>query len=153
VSWMCYISANLGKLVSKAHTVQSVWAFCLGSCMTTKPVTADTRRWRDGESSAQRGYGYKWQQARLVFLREHPLCKMHMDLGRVVPATVVDHIQPHKGDLKLFWDRKNWQPLCKSCHDGAKQMLESRGRVIGCGLNGMPVDPNHHWSLAAGRKG
>lgn len=32
-------------------------------------------------------------------------------------ATVVDHIIPHKGDQYLFWDRSNWQPLCKLCHD------------------------------------
>ena len=30
---------------------------------------------------------------------------------------VVDHIIPHKGDKVLFWDRSNWQPLCKTCHD------------------------------------
>ena len=24
--------------------------------------------------------------------------------GRVVPATVVDHVVPHRGDQKLFWD-------------------------------------------------
>ena len=35
-------------------------------------------------------------------------------LGR---RTVVDHIVPHRGDARLFWDEDNWQPLCKSCHD------------------------------------
>jgi len=30
---------------------------------------------------------------------------------------VVDHIQPHRGDQLLFWDRTNWQTLCKRCHD------------------------------------
>ena len=37
--------------------------------------------------------------------------------GKLTPATVVDHIVPHRGDRKLFWDEKNWQPLCKRCHD------------------------------------
>ena len=32
-------------------------------------------------------------------------------------ATVVDYIVPHRGDQKLFWDKSNWQPLCKACHD------------------------------------
>jgi len=32
-------------------------------------------------------------------------------------AGVVDHIVPHKGDADLFWQRTNWQPLCKPCHD------------------------------------
>ncbi|WP_390622926.1 HNH endonuclease [Ralstonia syzygii] len=35
----------------------------------------------------------------------------------MVPATVVDHIVPHKGDQHLFWRRSNWQALCKACHD------------------------------------
>ena len=29
----------------------------------------------------------------------------------------VDHIVPHRGDHRLFWDEQNWQPLCKACHD------------------------------------
>lgn len=35
------------------------------------------------------------------------------------PATVVDHIIPHRGDLSsaAFWDETNWQPLCKRHHD------------------------------------
>ena len=30
---------------------------------------------------------------------------------------LLDHIIPHRGDQKLFWDEQNWQPLCKDCHD------------------------------------
>ncbi|WP_233882799.1 HNH endonuclease [Brevibacillus laterosporus] len=41
-------------------------------------------------------------------------------------ATVVDHIVPHKGDKTLFWDRKNWQPLCEQCHN-RKTAREDRG--------------------------
>ena len=37
--------------------------------------------------------------------------------SKLTPATVVDHIIPHRGDKRLFWDEKNWQPLCKDCHD------------------------------------
>ena len=37
--------------------------------------------------------------------------------GTLTPATVVDHIVPHRGDHALFWDKQNWQPLCKDCHD------------------------------------
>jgi len=100
-------------------------------------------------SSAARGYGYKWQKAREGFLKSHPLCKMHMDLGRIVPATVVDHIIPHKGDMALFWQHDNWQSLCKTCHDSAKKRQEATGIVVGCGLDGLPLDPNHHWSRRA----
>ena len=37
----------------------------------------------------------------------------------------LDHIIPHRGDRRLFWDRNNWQALCKSCHD-SKTMTEDR---------------------------
>lgn len=68
-------------------------------------------------SSSDRGYSYAWQRAREGFLRKHPLCVRHDSRGEVAAATVVDHIKPHKGDKDLFWDRSNWQALCKTCHD------------------------------------
>ena len=55
--------------------------------------------------------------ARARFLRGHPLCAECMKQGKLTPATVVDHIIPHRGDKKLFWDESNWQPLCESCHN------------------------------------
>ncbi len=58
----------------------------------------------------------KWKAARLVHLRSNPVCKDCDELGVVVVATDVDHITPHKGDRKLFWDRSNWQSLCHRCH-------------------------------------
>jgi 5-methylcytosine-specific restriction enzyme A len=68
-------------------------------------------------TAAERGYNYKWQKARLGYLKKHPLC-IHCQLeGIFIPARVVDHIVPHKGDTKLFWDKSNWQPLCKRHHD------------------------------------
>jgi len=109
---------------------------------------------------AQRGYGSRWQRARELFLAEHPLCVFHSKRGMIVPATVVDHKIPHRladarrsGDdeqiqqaLSLFWDRKNWQSLCKPCHDSVKQAQERSGLAGGCGLDGVPLDANHHWN-------
>lgn len=95
--------------------------------------------WRDGKTTAERGYGWRWQQARRAFLSEHPLCRMCEEEGRVTAATVVDHITPHKGDEALFWDRSQWQALCKRHHDSDKQALEKSGhapRVIG--VDGWP---------------
>ena len=45
--------------------------------------------------------------------------------GHITMATVVDHIVPHRGDQKLFWDRGNWQPLCEH-HHNVKTMTEDR---------------------------
>ncbi|MEK3945000.1 HNH endonuclease [Paenibacillus sp. FSL H3-0310] len=67
-------------------------------------------------SAAERGYDSKWKVARARFLRSHPLC-VHCELSSLVTAaTVVDHIIPHKGDMRLFWNVSNWQGLCASCH-------------------------------------
>jgi len=68
-------------------------------------------------SSTERGYDAKWRKARAVYLAKHPLCIVCMKDNKITPATVVDHIKPHKGDMVLFWDRSNWQSLCKRCHD------------------------------------
>ena len=57
---------------------------------------------------------------------------------------VVDHIQPHRGDDAVFWNRTNLQTLHKSCHD-KKTGHENLGRKLGSrtgwtGLDGWPVE-------------
>lgn len=71
----------------------------------------------DRPGADKRGYNRRWQRARLLYLREHPYCVSCMEQGKMVEATVVDHIRPHRGDATLFWDKANWQSLCKPCHD------------------------------------
>lgn len=71
----------------------------------------------DRESSGKRGYNSKWQKARKLYLTAHPLCEKCYKEKKLVAATVVDHIIPHRGDPVLFWNQNNWQALCKSCHD------------------------------------
>lgn len=61
-------------------------------------------------------YGHKWRQLREWVLRRQPLCKECEKRGKIEPATEVDHIIPHKGDMKIFWDRNNLQGLCKPHH-------------------------------------
>lgn len=63
------------------------------------------------------GYNYRWQKFRESFLRKNPLCVACRKAGIVKEATEVDHIVPHRGDMKLFWDTKNnVQGLCKNHH-------------------------------------
>ena len=102
--------------------------------------------WRTNkQSSTARGYGYKWQQARAGYLVQHPFCAYclrevgidyHQDAvaiglqctaaGIGLPyASVVDHIEPHRGDMKLFWDSTNWQSLCATHHSRDKQREEA----------------------------
>ena len=69
------------------------------------------------ESASARGYDARWRAARKRYLRRYPLCVECQRKGKLIPATVVDHILPHRGDEELFWDVNNWRSLCKSCHD------------------------------------
>ena len=79
----------------------------------------------------QRGYSSRWREARRLFLQENPLCVECLKQGVATPATVVDHIIPHRGDWELFWDRNNWQSLCKRHHDAktARECFAKRGRA------------------------
>ncbi len=106
-----------------------------------------TSSWREGRTTADRGYGEAWRRARLLYLRAHPWCAMCAQMGHLrVAAGVVDHIQPHKGDATLFWDQSNWQSLCRTCHDTRKAQLERGGKMRGHTEDGRPIDPNHHWN-------
>lgn len=121
------------------------------SSLSTLPSQLNTvtaGSWRsDKQSSTARGYGYKWQQARLGYLAAHPYCvyclreagisydqeaatigMQCMKAGIGSPfATVVDHRVPHRGDMKLFWNKSNWQALCATHHSRDKQREESNG--------------------------
>jgi 5-methylcytosine-specific restriction protein A len=88
-------------------------------------VPEDPEAWRAGLTTAERGYGYRWQQERGRYLRLNPLCIMCNERGIVRASTVVDHKIAHRGDQALFWDLENWQALCKPCHDSHAQRRDN----------------------------
>lgn len=65
-------------------------------------------------------YNYRWSKTSKLFLQVNPFCVVCDRL-----ATVTDHIKPHRGDVVLFWDDTNWQPMCGSCH-AAKSAKEGQ---------------------------
>ena len=84
----------------------------------------------------QRGYDHRWRKESKAFLAVNPWC-INLGEGCTLIATLVDHIVPHRGDQRLFWDVRNWQPLCVHCHSMHKQREEAvglqrdhRGRLI-----------------------
>jgi 5-methylcytosine-specific restriction protein A len=89
-------------------------------------------------SARKRGYTRQWEVARSNYLVFNPWCTMCNGI-----ATVVDHIKPHKGNMTLFWDKGNWQSLCRTCHDITKKGIENRGYDKTIGSDGWPVDPKH----------
>lgn len=90
-------------------------------------------------SARERGYTSAWEKARAAYLAKHPDCVECMRLGHQTKASVVDHIKPHRGDMTLFWDKANWQPLCTKHHSSSKQREESGKRVVHIGADGWPV--------------
>ena len=61
----------------------------------------------------------RWKHERRTFLNVHPLCECEecIRLSRTTAATMVDHKIPHNGDVKLFWDKSNWQAMSLPCHN------------------------------------
>ena len=78
----------------------------------------------DRASAYERGYSSRWQKVSKQFLTKHLLCVECQRNKKLTPATVVDHIKPHRRDQALFWDESNWQPLCKMCHDRKTRMMD-----------------------------
>lgn len=117
VSGGCDVTANV-TLAPQRLRMQRQSLPTLGVKQTTG------RREERRGSAHERGYGARWRAAREGFLRSHPLCCCCKANGRIVAASLVDHIEPHRGDMVKFWQSSNWQPLCKSCHDSIKAVFE-----------------------------
>jgi hypothetical protein len=84
-----------------------------------------------------------WKRRRALQLKMHPLCKFCLEgRGKVVPAEVADHVEPHGGDPNKFF-LGELQSLCKSCHDSRKRFMEINGYAPDIGLDGWPIDPLH----------
>lgn len=69
------------------------------------------------------GRAVTFLQSRAAWLAESPVyvlvtrCLSFGTPGCGAPATLTDHIVPHRGDPELMWSSWNWQTLCKGCHD------------------------------------
>ena len=61
-------------------------------------------------------------------LLRDPFCRECAKVGRRTPASVVDHIQPHRGEWARFVDESNLQSLCKYHHDQKTALEMARYR-------------------------
>jgi 5-methylcytosine-specific restriction protein A len=109
-----------------------------------KPFTAADRLANTGSSQVLK-QGSRWQKVREMWLKDHPLCTMCQSIGTLTPATVVDHVIPHRNSPALMWDSTNYQSLCAHHHNSTKQHHEKAG-VYGCDADGFPIDPSSHWN-------
>jgi 5-methylcytosine-specific restriction enzyme A len=89
----------------------------------------------DRGSAAERGYGYAWQQLRLLILRRDcGLCQVCLTQGVVRQADAVDHIVPkEEGGTD---DEDNLQSICNACH--AIKTEQERRRGVGKSKTRLP---------------
>ncbi len=84
----------------------------------------------------------RWQRLRRLKLTQQPLCEYCLPLGKNRPATEVDHwIAISDGGAPF--DLSNLRSACHLCH---ALKTRNKERVIGCGLDGLPLDPRHAWA-------
>ena len=86
--------------------------------------------------------GRRLQAVRARVLRAQPLCVACLRMGRIVPATEVDHIVAlANGGADTD---ENRQGLCPDCHE-AKTRADMGYAPRGCDASGLPTDPRHAW--------
>jgi 5-methylcytosine-specific restriction protein A len=68
----------------------------------------------------------QWKGMSAHQLVRHPICNR----CKREPATVANHVVPHRGDWKLFWHGE-LESVCKRCHDSIIQSEERRSRGAG----------------------
>lgn len=92
-------------------------------------------RYDNRQSAARRGYDYEWRTyIQPAQLAREPLCRFCKQKGRIVAATVVDHIDGNS------WNRKpeNLRSLCKACHDGRTARDQGFARSASFYPKGLP---------------
>jgi len=100
-------------------------------------------------TSASRGYGHRWQKARIGYLVRHPLCVCCLANGRITPARMVDHVVPHEGDMAIFWRSEDWQALCDECNQRIKQPIELRFKAGRATVAELRLDRAMPWAFPA----
>jgi hypothetical protein len=83
-----------------------------------------------------------WNRRRAHQLMIQPLCRICLEARRVTPATVADHVVPHKGDFTAF-RLGELRSLCVECHDQLDAKNAPRSPVR---ADGTPSDPRHRWN-------
>ena len=91
-------------------------------------MTQRIERERDAGAPWRKWYKTsRWQKLRWSILQRDLFTCQMPGCGRIEAQTsklVCDHIDPHRGDERKFWDERNLHCICKTCHDSEKQKQE-----------------------------
>lgn len=114
----------------------------VGTFRTHTPSTTPTYARRRVKSHHTSYANRRWRDLCEAWLQQYPICVLcacqrryndgvianHIKTQRNL---VVDHIQPHRDDMDLFWDMDNLETLCRMpCHDRIKQSHEKSNRSV-----------------------
>ena len=88
----------------------------------------------------------QWKALRADQLKKHPLCAFHLKRSKIVEATVVHHVRPKDKDNIATFFRGPSSRCANRVTTSAGQKEDKRGYVMGCDINGVPLDPEHHWN-------
>lgn len=109
-------------MATKAGKRQRPWKQEVRRCQKME----DRPRSRDEYHTA------RWTRESRVFREDHPLCEICWKQGIITPSEVVDHIIP-VAICQDFWDKRNWQALCKKCNikkgNQDKKLIHGRSTV------------------------
>jgi hypothetical protein len=97
LSALLYRGASRGQGARLSDTTNKIISF-------SKLKSASALSWQmPDRQEIHRWYcSANWLRRRAHQLRVEPLCRICLEAGRVVPATVADHIENHKGDFTAF---------------------------------------------------
>lgn len=93
---------------------------------TVRNVPSSGRERRDRPRPWHKWYKTaRWERLRqATFLHDLYTCRKCGQVEGNTAELICDHIQPHRGDQRLFWDPNNLQTLCIPCHNAGKQKEE-----------------------------
>lgn len=100
----------------------------------TKPEGWKSNQVFNGRLHLDRLYDHVWERYSKVFLSFNPNC---YSCGS--KSSVVDHIQPHKGDEVIFRKLDNHLPLCFKCHNTVTALYDKKY------IKGHSVEPKLRW--------
>ena len=95
----------------------------------------------------------EWRNFRRRYLAAHPTCAVP---GCGHQATHIDHKTARRVSALGDYDGQGLKPLCTSHHSqktaavdggfGNRPTRDYTPTVKGCGADGLPNEPGHHWS-------
>jgi 5-methylcytosine-specific restriction enzyme A len=80
-------------------------------------------------SATDRLYDGKWRRYAATFVKKNPLCFYCGLMNRTTATECVDHAVPHRGDVRLFWDKANHRSACITCNSRKGNKTEEQFRA------------------------